>query len=1092
VFKQRAALLFVVAAALVLAAALPCYAQFDTATVVGTVKDNTGGVVPGATVTLTNLDTGVAIVRVTEANGSFEFMTVRIGRYKVTAELQGFSTAVADNVQVTVGARQRVDLQLSPGQLTETVNVAATSPILETDSSQRDQLITGKQAVELPLNGREYSTLALLSPGVRLSTLNTGSVTTTPREGSFNVNGMRSTFNNFLLDGLDNNSYGTSNQGFSNQVMQPSPDAVAEFKVVTNNMSAEYGRSGGATINVAYKSGANRFSGAGWEFFRDTSLNATGFFKPSSGVKPEMRRNQFGFALGGPIIKNKAFFFGDWERFRQNRKLVTFQTIPTPAQKQGVMTVDVVNPQTGVLYPAGTAIPMTDFARKVLSALPDPTRAGTANNYDTLQNFQNYNDKWGAKVDYQYSNALSFFGRFGYRNVDNLDDPPLPLPSGGAGNASVYAKSKQFATGFTWARSGTSLLEARFGWSSTQAGKNPWGLGTPSALDMYGITGLPTDPRITGGLYTQLFTGYSAFGRQETNPQWQYPEMYNAKLNYTWILGQHSLKTGYEFQYVMTEVMDVNPLYGRDTYSGAFTRPAGLAANNQYYLADFMFGLRSQYALSNALVANLRQRFQFAYLQDDWRVNDKLTLNVGLRYEYATPWWEKDNQMSNYDPVAKKMIMAKDGSWSDKALMDPDRNNFGPRLGLAYSMTPKTVLRGGWGLSYIHFHRIGAANILSINGPQVVNAVATQSNPLLSTFRTTQQGYPGAFADPSQFNPLTANVLYMPKDYHSSQVQSWFVSVQREVAKNMLIDVAYVGNRADDLLALANFNQAVPNNAAGSLSLQARRPIQEFGDITYAFNGNRSRYNALQIKFDYRMNRGLMLLNSFTWSQAKDNGAGSLENNFGNLPGPQNFYNMDADYGISGYNQPWNNTTSFVWELPFGHERKWGSDANAVVDAFIGGWTLSGINTMTSGAPVTLTYSPTATWVVSGISQEFRGSNNYRPNVVGDPYGDKNSITGYFNPANVVIPTDASQVFGNAPRNSVSGPWFWQLDFVASKNFRLPIGSQTNLQVRIEAFNLLNRTNFAPPNSNRSSSAFGTITSTYDARQIQLGIKVTF
>lgn len=1090
-FKSRSVLLFLFAAACLLGAALPSFAQFDTATVVGTVKDNTGGVVPGATVTLTNLDTGVAIVRVTDENGSFEFITVRIGRYKVAAELQGFSTAVADNVQVTVGARQRVDLSLAPGQVSETVQVVGAVQVLETDSSQRGQLITGRQAVELPLNGREYSALALLSPGVRLSQLNTGG-TTTPREGSFNVNGMRSTFNNFLLDGLDNNAYGTSNQGFSNQTVQPSPDAVAEFKVVTNNMSAEYGRSGGATINVAYKSGTNQFRGAGWEFFRNTALNAGGFFRPSSGVKPELERNQYGFAFGGPIVKNKAFFFGDFEQFRQDRTVVSFSTIANPTQRQGVLSVDVRNPLTGEVYPAGSTIPMTSFAKKVLADLPNPTRSGASNNYDVLQNFQNNNDKWGAKADFQINTNLSAFARFGYRKVDNVDDPPLPLPSGGAGNAFTYVNTKQFAAGFTWARTGTSLLEGRFGWSRTEAGKDPWGLGTPSALDAYGITGLPTDPRITGGLYTQLITGYSDLGRQATNPQWQYPELYNAKLNYTWIMGRHSLKTGYEFQYVMTEVQDVNPLYGRDQYAGQFTRPAGVSANNLYNLADFMLGLRSTYALSSILVANLRQRYQFAYVQDDWRLNEKLTLNLGLRYEYATPWWEKDNLMTNYDPATKTMIKAKDGSLYDRALMDPDRNNWGPRLGLAYSLSPQTVLRGGWGVSYIHFHRIGAANILAINGPQVVNAVVSQSNPTLPTFRTTQQGYPAGFADPSQFNPTTANILYMPRDYHSSVVQSWFVSMQREIAKNMLLDVAYVGNRADDLLALANFNQAVPNNAAGSLSLQARRPIQEYGDITYAFNGNKSRYNALQVKFEYRMPGNLMLLNAFTWSQAKDNGAGSLENQYGNTPGPQNFYNMDADYGISGYNQPYNNTTSFVWDLPFGHGRRWGKDTNAVVDAFIGGWTVSGINTMTSGAPVTLTYTPAASYQVSGIQQDFRGSNNYRPNVTGDPYGDRNGTTGYFNPANVVIPADPSQVFGNAPRNSVSGPWFWQFDFVASKNFRLPIGSQTNLQVRIEAFNLFNRTNFLPPNGNRSSAAFGTITSAYDARQIQLGVKVTF
>jgi hypothetical protein len=332
----------------------------------------------------------------------------------------------------------------------------------------------------------------------------------------------------------------------------------------------------------------------------------------------------------------------------------------------------------------------------------------------------------------------------------------------------------------------------------------------------------------------------------------------------------------------------------------------------------------------------------------------------------------------------------------------------------------------------------------------------------------------------------------MPRDYHSSVVQSWFVSVQREIAKNMLLDVAYVGNRADDLLSLANYNQAVPNNSAGSLSLQARRPIQEFGDITYTSNDGRSRYHALQVKFEYRMPGNLMFLNAFTWSQAKDNGAGSLEAPNGNIAGPQDFYNREADYAISGYNQPYNNTTSFVWDLPFGRGRRWGNDASAVLDAFVGGWTFSGINTMTSGAPVTFVYTPAANAVVSGINQEFRGSNNYRPNVVGDPYGDKNSITNYFNPANVVIPTDPSKVFGDAKRNSVSGPWFWQLDFVASKNFKLPIGSQTRLQIRIEAFNLFNRTNFQAPNGNRSSAGFGAITSTYDARQLQLGVKVTF
>jgi hypothetical protein len=1065
------------------------FAQFDTATVVGTVKDNTNAVVPGATVTLMNTETGIAVVKVSDANGNFEFMTVRVGRYRVTGELVGFSTALVDNLQIAVGARQRVDLKLEPGKVSETINVVGVSTLLETDSSQRGQVISASQAVELPLNGREYSGLVLLSPGVRVSSIGTGS-TANPREGSFNINGLRSTFNNYMLDGIDNNAYGTSNQGFSNQVMQPSPDAVAEFKVVTNNMSAEYGRSAGATVNVASRSGTNRFSGAAWEFFRDTNLNSTGYFLPASGQKPPMRRNQYGGALGGPIMKNKAFFFGEYEGYRQKRQTVTTLTIPDSNQRQGILSVATRNPITGEVYPAGTAIPMTDLARKVLSGLPAPTSSAASNNYKILQEFTNKTDKGNGKVDYQYNTALTFFGRYGYRKMDNFDQPPLPLPSGGSGNSTTYATNKQFAAGFTWARSGSSLLEGRFGWGSTVAGKNPAALGSASAYDMYGITGLPADPRISGGLPTTLITGYADLGRQATNPQWQYPTMWNPKINYTWLVGRHSFKTGYEYQHISTEVQDVNPLYGRDTYAGQLTRPTGASSNNVYNLADFMLGLRSQYALSNILIANLRQSMQFAYIQDDWRVNDKLTMNVGLRYEYATPHVEKDNILSNYDPVAKTMIVAKDGSLYDRALVHPDRNNFAPRLGLAYTLTPRTVLRGGWGISYVHFHRAGAANLLSINGPQVINAVVDQANPTLPTFRTTQQGYPAGLTDPSTFNPKLANVTYMPSDYHSTQVQSYYASVQREIASNMTLDVAYVGNRADGVLLFANYNQAVPNNSAGTISLAARRPIQEMGDITYAFNGGKSRYNSLQMKYTYRMTKGLMLLNSFTWSKAKDNGAGSLENPNGNFPSPQDFHNLEADYGTSGYDEPYNNTLSFVYQLPFGRGQKWMKDANAFVDALAGGWTVSGIAVARSGEAATLVYTPAAQFVVSGINQDFRGANNYRPNVVGDIYGDKNSVTTYLNKANVVIPTDPSQPFGNAARNTVRAPSFFQVDLVASKDFTLH--GATKIQFRVEAFNLFDRANFRAPNTNRSSSAFGTITSTWDARQVQLGLKLMF
>ncbi|HEY2152615.1 MAG TPA: carboxypeptidase regulatory-like domain-containing protein [Vicinamibacterales bacterium] len=322
-------------------------AQFETASVIGTVHDVSGAVVPGARVTLTSSATAVAQTHTTTADGSYEFVTVKSGLYIVTAEKDGFSLALVDNVQVQVGARLRVDMQMAVGQVTEKVEVTAAAPLIDTDSSQRSQVISGDQMRELALNGREYSALALLSTGVRQSSLNK-STNGTPREGAFNVNGLRSTFNNFLIDGVDNNAYGTSNQGFSNQVMQPSPDAVTEFRVVTNNQSAEYGRAAGATVNVAYKSGSNQFHGAGWEFFRNTALNSTTYFLPPDGQKPPLTRNQYGGVLGGPIVPSKAFFFTDYEGFRQDKKATGFSTLPTAAQDAGFLPVDIRDPRVAV------------------------------------------------------------------------------------------------------------------------------------------------------------------------------------------------------------------------------------------------------------------------------------------------------------------------------------------------------------------------------------------------------------------------------------------------------------------------------------------------------------------------------------------------------------------------------------------------------------------------------------------------------------------------------------------------------------------------------------------------------------------------
>ena len=361
-------------------------AQFDTASVLGTIRDESGAVLAGATVTLTNQATGISATAQTNENGSYEFLTVKIGTYKIEASLASFSTARLENVRVAVGARQRVDLTMKVGEVTTTIEVSASAALLvETDTSDRGQVINQRQIVELPLNGRNYSDLALLTTGVRRSAY---AFANPPREGAFNVNGQRSIFNNFLMDGVDNNGYGTSNQGFSSQVVQATPDALAEFKVVTSVMSAEFGRSSGAVINASIKSGTNEFHGSVWEFLRNTSLNAAGYFPPLTG-KPVFQRNQFGLTFGGPIVKNRAFFFTNWEGFRERQKFAVFSNLPTVNERQGIFGVAVRNPLTGEVFPANTPIPqdrITSFARRVLADLPLPNSGSPSS---PASNFQN-------------------------------------------------------------------------------------------------------------------------------------------------------------------------------------------------------------------------------------------------------------------------------------------------------------------------------------------------------------------------------------------------------------------------------------------------------------------------------------------------------------------------------------------------------------------------------------------------------------------------------------------------------------------------------------------------------------------------------
>lgn len=1078
---------------------LPIWAQFDTATVLGTIKDPSDHVIASAKVSLLNLEDGTQQSTTTDNQGNYQFLKVRIGQYSLRAEAPGFKAATAERFTVTVNAHQRVDLALTVGSVTETVTVSGAAAVLETDSSDRGQVIATKQILDLPLNGRSYADLTLLAPGVRKSGLEDGSLTS--RDASYNVNGQRSAFNNFVLDGVDNNAYGTSNQGFSNQVVQLNPDAVAEYRVATNNYSAEYGRASGAVINATIRSGTNSFHGSAWEFVRNTELNAVGFFQPLGGVKPVYQQNQFGASGGGRIIRDKLFFFVDYEGLRRVQRALTFATVPTPAYKAGNFGIPIKNPYTGQIYADGV-VPvsaMSNFARAVLNALPDPNAAGFSNNYLSTPRASIVDNKGDWKIDYIPNQKLTAFVRYSQREANLFVPGNIPGPAGGNNNGTVHEFNQQIAAGLTYSLSPTALIEGRLGISWFDGGKIPIGLGEPSLLAANGIGGLPTDANVVSALNSQSVSGYSQFGRQGSNPQFQNPFVVNPKVNFSKFLGKHTLKMGYEYQDITTTIDDFNPVFGQDSYNGLFSAPSNASPTTAqrlaYGLSDFMFGARDSYSLNNFVIIDLKQRMHFGYLQDDFKVLPSLTLNLGIRYEFATPQWVADNRLANFDPATRSLIQAKSGSIYDRALVNPRKNDWAPRFGFAWRAMPKTVVRGGYGISWIHFNRAGGENLLAYNGPNIVNAVFNQSPANLSLcasaaaangtcFRPTQLGYPDNFAVPANFNPLNAQSRYIPKDNPDGYVQSWHFNIQREITPSLVIDAAYVGSHGVHLMALGDLNQAVPNQPGQSLSLQARRPISNFNTIEVAEAVGFSSYHSFQLKVEKRYSQGLYMLNSFTWGKAIDNASGHLEALNGDNS-RVNLASLHNDKGVSSYDQTLNNTTAIVWDLPVGHGRTYMSNANRIADGVLGGWQLSVINTAVSGLPVNLSYSPTSAFQVSGLV-------TYRPNIVGDPKTPGGGPTNYLNPANVLIPTDVSHPFGNAGRNIVRAPGLVQPDLAMHKQFRL-WSESSKLEVRAEAFNAINRTNLGAPDGNRSNGSFGTITTLAGpARQLQFGMKLYF
>jgi hypothetical protein len=1149
------------------------HAQYENGSLLGTIRDGSGAPIPNADVSVVNTATGVNTAAKTDAQGNYDVPQLRVGVYTITASSQGFSKAVAENITVSVGNRQHIDLSLKVGGTETSIEVSGVEVQIETESSQRDQTITNYQSEALPIINRNYTDLLGLVTGVRQAP--TAATTSSNgnsliRQGAYNVNGQRSVFNNFLLDGMDNNSYGESNQGFDNQIISVPPDSVAQFSVVTNNESAEYGRSSGATVNVASQSGGNRVHATAYEFIRNTDLNSAGYFKPTligtAGPvpfrKPTSNRNQFGFNVGGPVIKDKLFFFLDYEGLRAITKPLFVLTLPTANELAGVLVVPVRNPVTGTVYAAGTPVPINPLSQQIVNSFKTiaglPTTGAAANgqnadDYSVQIPFRDYGDKGDLRLDYNPSAKSRYFLRISDRKETGTNFPTIPLPLEGQTAGPQRILDQQIAIGYTGIFGANRVLDLRLGISKTKAGKTPLSAGTTP----FPIPGLPTQPAVAGGLPAiGISGGFSAFGRQTTNPQFQNPSLVDPKVNYTWVVHNHSLKFGYEYEKVWMGVLDNNPLYGSFTYGGGYSAcPAGTVIPNvgtcsaaagtpvnlsstkvaDTYFADFLFGTTSAYALANYFEAHLRETLHSAYAQDDWKVLRNLTLNLGVRWEYGSPYSEQHNYISNFDPVSQTVLTLSPGAVAGngitptsgsgvygKTLVNPDLNDFAPRVGFAFAPSTSLSIRGGFGTSYVHYTRAGSGDIIAINAPQAQFASVTQITPTTtnhcatplpaqiiptnsiteSCYVTSDQGFPTGLA--TSFNSATDNVTYIPKNTRDSYVENYYLAVQQQLFKNGLIDVAYVGNHGLKLQGFINGNQRNISSTG-----TASRPFANWpSDITEALNEFSSNYNSLQVRYEQRMVGGLTLLNSFTWEHSLDNASASLE---GNTPSPQDANNLAADYGQSDYNLPIANITSLVYDVPYGRGRKHGHDLNPFLDAFIGGWQVSAIDTAQAGTPFNITYGPNSAQLASTqITANYRGVNLYRPNrVPGVPLTQgrtvQQAVTGYIQYINynaIQLPAINSAAgvlqspFGNLSRNPGRTPAFYETDLDLNKRFSTPIEG-LKVEFRSELYNILNHSNLYLPSSPSGTqggtpTSGGLITSTFTPRVVQFGLKIIY
>lgn len=1077
---------------LALAGVVPAAAQIDTGSIVGTVRDSSGAVLPGVTVTATQQGTNAQAIAITSDRGEYVMPNLRIGVYEISAEIDGFKRGLSRDVTLNVQQRVQVDFTLEVGDLTEDVTVEAQAVVLQTQRADIGLAVTQRSMTDLPLLGRRYSELAFLAPGVAPAPAGIGN---RGEESGFNANGNFSTWNNYTLDGADNNSFTTNLQERSVQVVQPPVDALEEFRVQTRTYSAEFGRAAGAVINASIKQGTNSFRGNLYEFFRDEGLNANRWENNRAGLeKAAFRQDIFGGTLGGPLRRDRTFFFVSYQGTRTNRELTGQATVPTALMRQGNLSELPINLltspfTTGCVDTAAKIINpacIDPVAQRIMQLYPQPnipSRQALEGvpgsfgppNFINNQSIDEDVNQLDVRVDQNLRGGLDrLFGRYSIADTTRIEEPLLGDPV-----ASGDFNSENFITGqsavFGWTRVlGSSMVnELRVSWNHISSDVLHPAFGV-DANAQYGITGLPTDPRYSGGLPHLNVGGLSRIGGPFFRPQFQTSWVWQFSNNLSWTRGSHDYKFGVERRRDSVDYIDLAALNGLMTFSNGRYTNSGIG--------DFLLGLATQQRVTLFHEAQLfTDGWQF-YGQDSWRITPTFTLNYGLRYEYFTPMFDRNGLLTNIDPATGARITAQeDGSVFERALINPDRNNFAPRVGFAWRPTEKMVLRGGFGVFYQHTDRYGSESQMALNPPQLADVVLTATTRNDPPTAILRNGFVPVSAD--NINPASVQWRIQSPDQKTPVVQQYSIGPEYEIFGGTVVAVEYVGNRTRNGRRLLNLNQGrIDTPGVGP----AVFPYRELGYGTAFLQQvqtiGRTDYNALQVRLQRRFMNGFAYTAQYTWSKALGDFLDHLSaDGSGGGQYPINAYEPDRNYGRLTFDTPHRFTGSFIYELPFGAGRA--KDPGGVLGAILGNWSVNGIVTISDGRPFTITAN----------DQTGAGSGRISvANCVGNPLpsGFTQTIDQWFDPA-AFAPNTAFR-FGNCGINTVRGPSFKSVNFSAFRS--IPVGAGRRVELRWEVFNLLNTVNYGLPGSNvNNPGTFGRISSsTGSPREMQLAVKFYF